>query len=133
MKDALEKIPASNPDLVIVDISLDGDKDGIDLARSLRAQYMDLRVLVVSGHEGAIYAGLIVILGRMAMSSKETPMPSSKPSIKYWRKANIFPSPLKMIGDNRVEAQMQRWPVLWTGHLFRLSQNYQSIALLSSG
>jgi two-component system, NarL family, response regulator DevR len=63
MKDALERIPASNPDLVIVDISLDGDKDGIDLARSLRSQYADLRLLVVSGHEGALYAGMIVDSG----------------------------------------------------------------------
>jgi DNA-binding NarL/FixJ family response regulator len=63
MQDALERIPTSNPDIVIVDISLDGDKDGIDLARFLRAQYEDLRLLVVSGHEGAMYAGLIVDSG----------------------------------------------------------------------
>ncbi|MBX2997061.1 MAG: response regulator transcription factor [Caldilineaceae bacterium] len=63
MKDALDKIPASNPDLVIVDISLDGEKDGIDLARSLRVQYADLRLLVVSGHEGATYAGMVVDSG----------------------------------------------------------------------
>jgi DNA-binding NarL/FixJ family response regulator len=63
MQDALERILTSNPDIVIVDISLDGDKDGIDLARFLRGQYEDLRVLVVSGHEGAMYAGLIVDSG----------------------------------------------------------------------
>lgn len=73
MQDALEKIPTSHPDIVIVDISLDGDKDGIDLVRCLRAQYEDLRVLIVSGHEGALYAGLIVDAGANGYVVKGNP------------------------------------------------------------
>jgi DNA-binding NarL/FixJ family response regulator len=73
MQDALAKIPASNPDIVIVDISLDGNEDGIDLARFLRAQYEDLRVLVVSGHESPVYAKLIVDAGANGYVVKGNP------------------------------------------------------------
>jgi DNA-binding NarL/FixJ family response regulator len=63
VKEALEKIPPSAPDIVIIDISLEGNQDGIDLVRTLRSQYPYLRLLVVSGHEGRIYSDLIVQAG----------------------------------------------------------------------
>jgi DNA-binding NarL/FixJ family response regulator len=63
VKEALEKIPLSEPDIVIVDISLEGSQDGIELVRALRSQNTELRVLVVSGHEGRIYADLIIQAG----------------------------------------------------------------------
>lgn len=73
MADALTGIPASAPDIVIVDISLDGDKDGIDLVKCLRTQSEDLRILVVSGHEGAVYANLIMDAGANGYVVKGNP------------------------------------------------------------
>ena len=53
-EEALEKIPASAPDLVLVDISLPG-MSGIDLARKLQEQQPTIPLLIVSGHEMRLY------------------------------------------------------------------------------
>jgi len=42
------------PDLAIVDISLEG-VSGLDLTRSLRAQFPDIRILVLSMHQESVY------------------------------------------------------------------------------
>jgi DNA-binding NarL/FixJ family response regulator len=73
VKEALEKIPLSAPDIVIIDISLEGNQDGIELVRTLRSQYPQLRLLVVSGHEGRIYADLIVQAGANGYVVKGNP------------------------------------------------------------
>jgi DNA-binding NarL/FixJ family response regulator len=52
---ALHAIPACRPDLVIVDISLNGP-DGLDLLKSIRIQYPGLPVLILSMHDELIYA-----------------------------------------------------------------------------
>lgn len=54
-KRALERIPASLPEIAIVDISLPG-MDGIELIKSLKARFPDLRLLMLSMHDEALYA-----------------------------------------------------------------------------
>ncbi len=71
--EAIRKIPLSEPDIVIVDISLDGEQDGIELVRQLHTQHPELRVLVVSGHEGSIYENLIVKAGANGYVVKGNP------------------------------------------------------------
>lgn len=53
--EALEKIPDANPDLAIVDISLE-DMSGIELIKHLNVLRTDLPILVVSMHDEALYA-----------------------------------------------------------------------------
>ena len=55
IEEALDEIPAADPDLVIVDISLE-DGSGIELIKHLEAQRPELPVLVVSMHDEALYA-----------------------------------------------------------------------------
>lgn len=52
--EAIERIPKANPDLAIVDISLEG-MNGIELTKHLRAQHPDLPVLIVSMHDESLY------------------------------------------------------------------------------
>lgn len=52
--EALEKIPTAHPDLVIVDISMEG-MDGIELTKHLRELHPSLPVLVVSMHHEDLY------------------------------------------------------------------------------
>jgi len=52
---ALEAIEESNPDLAIVDISLPG-MSGLELLKHMQALKPELRVLVVSRHDEALYA-----------------------------------------------------------------------------
>ena len=51
---ALDAVPRLDPDLVLIDISLPG-MDGIELTRRLRAQRGDRCLLIVTGHELAVY------------------------------------------------------------------------------
>jgi DNA-binding NarL/FixJ family response regulator len=52
---AMQAIPQCHPDILIVDISLNGP-DGLDLLKSVRTLYPDLPVLILSMHDEATYA-----------------------------------------------------------------------------
>jgi len=52
---ALRAVAELKPDLVVVDISLEGG-NGIELIKSLKTKYEDLPVLVISMHDESIYA-----------------------------------------------------------------------------
>ncbi len=52
---AMQAISKKKPDILIVDISLNGP-DGLDLLKTIRASYPDLPVLILSMHDEAIYA-----------------------------------------------------------------------------
>ena len=69
---ALEGIRQSKPDVVIVDITL-ADTSGLDLVKSLRIDYEDLPVLVVSMHEESLYAERALRAGAMGYVMKNEP------------------------------------------------------------
>ena len=52
---AMKGIAENKPDIMIVDISLNGP-DGLDLLKNIRALYPDLPVLILSMHDESIYA-----------------------------------------------------------------------------
>jgi DNA-binding NarL/FixJ family response regulator len=52
---ALEAIGPANPDILIVDVSLDGP-DGIELLKTIRTQDSKLPVLMLSMHDESLYA-----------------------------------------------------------------------------
>lgn len=54
-QDAMRKVEALVPDLVVTDISLDG-KSGLELVRDLRSLHPKLRLLVMTMHDETIYA-----------------------------------------------------------------------------
>lgn len=53
--EALEIIDREVPDMVLLDISL-GTQSGLDLLKALRATHPEVRVLVISIHDEAVYA-----------------------------------------------------------------------------
>jgi DNA-binding NarL/FixJ family response regulator len=52
---AMQAIAMAKPDILLVDISLNGP-DGLDLLKDVRAHYPDLPVLILSMHDESIYA-----------------------------------------------------------------------------
>lgn len=52
---ALEHIPETGPDLVIVDLTLEG-MGGLELIKRIQAEWPDLPILVVSMHDESLYA-----------------------------------------------------------------------------
>lgn len=55
LEDAMALAATLKPDLVMVDISLDGS-NGVDLTKSLRETYPDIRILVLSMHNEFLHA-----------------------------------------------------------------------------
>ncbi len=55
-KESLIKIAELKPDIAIVDIILDGESNGIELVRSLKAKYPDIKTIVLSMYDEALYA-----------------------------------------------------------------------------
>lgn len=61
--EAMTKIPLATPDIVVLDVSLQGEMDGVELLKHLRCHYLELPVLVVSGHDEGVYAEQLLRLG----------------------------------------------------------------------
>ncbi len=93
---ALVALAAAEPDLVIVDISL-GGTSGIDLIKSIKTQYEDLPVLVVSMHEESLYSERALRAGAMGYVMKHEPSKTVKTAIRKVLDGDLFLSP-KMAG-----------------------------------
>lgn len=61
--EALELLPQVQPNLLVLDVSLPGTMSGIDLLREMKGDFPEMKVLVVSGNEQAVYADLVVQQG----------------------------------------------------------------------
>jgi len=79
--EALRGIRESKPDLVIADISLAG-ASGIDLIKSIKSEYGELPVLIVSMHDESLYAERALRAGAMGYVMKQEPAKSVKAAIR---------------------------------------------------
>ncbi len=61
-QEALEEIPEKEPDLVVVDLSLDG-MGGLELIKRITTRWPDVHTLVVSAHDESLYAERALIAG----------------------------------------------------------------------
>jgi DNA-binding NarL/FixJ family response regulator len=68
--DAMALIRELKPDLVIVDIGLPGTS-GIELTKTIRAEFPDMPVLILSMHEEALYATRALRAGAMGYIVKQ--------------------------------------------------------------
>jgi DNA-binding NarL/FixJ family response regulator len=80
-EEALRGISETHPDLAIVDISLAGTS-GIDLIKTLKTQYEDMPVLVVSMHDESLYAERALRAGAMGYVMKQEPAKTVKTAIR---------------------------------------------------
>jgi DNA-binding NarL/FixJ family response regulator len=70
--EALKTIPRCEPDLVLVDVSLPG-MSGIELARHLNVEQPHIPVLVITGHDEAVYAEQAFSAGARGFVTKGYP------------------------------------------------------------
>ncbi|MBN2545543.1 MAG: response regulator transcription factor [Spirochaetes bacterium] len=68
---ALEKIEKLNPDLIIVDISLKGSMNGIELIKSLKSLYPDLLIITLSMYDESLYAERAIRAGSKGYIMKQ--------------------------------------------------------------
>ena len=94
---ALKAVADLRPDLVIVDISLEGT-NGIDLIKSLKARHEDLPILVISMHDEALYAERALRAGALGYVMKNEPARVVKSAMVQVLGGDIFLSE-KMSGS----------------------------------
>jgi DNA-binding NarL/FixJ family response regulator len=70
--EAIQGIRQSQPDLVIVDLSLEGTS-GIDLIKNIKRDFEDMPVLVVSMHAESLYGDRALRAGAMGYVMKSEP------------------------------------------------------------
>jgi len=81
-----------NPDLVIVDVSLDGN-NGVELMKELTYRWPALPILAYSMHDEQIYAERTLRAGAKGYVMKQTPPETLLEAIKQILKGKIFMSP----------------------------------------
>jgi DNA-binding NarL/FixJ family response regulator len=68
--DAIRKINDIEPDIVIVDISLEGSVNGIDLVKAIKERYPEISTLVLSMYNESLYAERAIKAGASGYISK---------------------------------------------------------------
>lgn len=73
--EAMMRVEADKPDLVLVDVSLHGRNDlmGIELVKQIHSRFPSIRVLVLSMHDEFLYAERALQAGAMGYIMKEEP------------------------------------------------------------
>ncbi len=87
--EALAAIPAQEPDLVMVDISL-GGASGLDLIKTVKAQYEELPVLVISMHDESLYAQRAIRAKAMGYVMKHDPAKTVQAAIAKVLAGNLY-------------------------------------------
>lgn len=70
--DAIRMIDKVKPDLIVVDITLDG-KNGIDLIHEIKQSWQQMLILVVSMHDESLYASRAFRAGARGFVQKDKP------------------------------------------------------------
>src|SRR5437870_5595496 len=68
--EAQASIARNKPDLVILDLRLKGE-DGLELIKSLKSQFSDLRILILSQHDAPLYVERALRAGALGYVVKE--------------------------------------------------------------
>jgi DNA-binding NarL/FixJ family response regulator len=89
--EALKAISETKPDVVVVDISLKSSS-GIELMKSIKAQYPKLPVLILSMHNEALYAERALRAGAMGYIMKQEASEKLLTAIRHVLGGEIFVS-----------------------------------------
>jgi DNA-binding NarL/FixJ family response regulator len=86
---ALESLKKSQPDLMIVDISLQGI-DGIELIKIIKARYGNLPVLVVSMHDESLFAERALRVGARGYIMKQEAIEKMMEAIRKVLRGELY-------------------------------------------
>ena len=87
--EAFDAVAKEEPDVAVVDIAL-GDAHGLDLVQRLHALYPDVRVVVFSMYDEAIYAERALRAGAMGYLMKSESPDQVVEAIRWVRRGEIF-------------------------------------------
>jgi len=88
----LEAIRREHPDVVITDIVLE-DRSGLDLVQQVHREDPDVRMLVLSMHDGKLYAERALAAGAMGFVSKEQPAEDVVTAVRHLLLGKVYVPP----------------------------------------
>ena len=89
---AMRLVESLRPDLMTVDISLDGSS-GLDLIKRVHAMYPDIRMLVVSMHDEVFFADRALAAGAMGYVSKHEASEKLVEAVRFVLLGGVYLSP----------------------------------------
>ncbi len=87
---AVKCMDRSDPDLIIVDISLKGSTNGIDLIKGLKKRYPKIKALVLSMHDENLYAERAIKAGAKGYIMKNDLTDNIIRAIRMIMKGNLY-------------------------------------------
>lgn len=87
---AVKSIDKTTPDLIIVDISLKGSTNGIDLIKVLKKRYPKIKALVLSMHDENLYAERAIKAGAKGYIMKNDLTDNIIRAIRIIMKGNLY-------------------------------------------
>jgi len=92
IEDAMRLVEAQCPDVVIIDLSLDGE-DGIELIDFVKSRWPNVKILAYSSHDEETYAGRVLRAGAAGFVSKREPMPKVVLAVRQILCDEVYLSP----------------------------------------
>ena len=90
--EALQKVEERHPDIVVIDISLDGE-DGIELIDYVKSRWPAVKILVCSAHDEETFAGRVLRAGARGYVSKREAIAKIVEAIRQVLLGEIYLSP----------------------------------------
>jgi len=90
--ETLEQIPMAHPDIVVVDISL-ADGNGLELTKEIKATWPEIKVLVSSMHDEALFAERALRAGALGYVSKSDNVDAFIAALRRVSKGQVYLSP----------------------------------------
>jgi DNA-binding NarL/FixJ family response regulator len=112
--EALGAIRRNDLDLAVVDISLDGGPNGIELTKSIRAERPRLPILILSMHDETLYAERALRAGARGYVMKREALDQFITAVRTVLRGEIFISPsmsTRMVYDHIHGRDYSRSPV----------------------
>ena len=92
IEEALRLVEEGHPDVVIIDLSLDGE-DGIELIDYVKSRWPSVKILVYSSHDEETFAGRVLRAGAMGYISKREAMPKIVAAVRQVLCGEVYLSP----------------------------------------
>lgn len=112
--EALSAARRNDVDLAVIDISLEGGPDGIELTKSIRAERPRLPVLILSMHDETLYAERALRAGARGYVMKREALDQFITAVRTVLRGEIFISPSmsnRMVYDHIHGSDYSRSPV----------------------
>jgi len=92
IQDALKLVEGGHPDVVIIDLSLDGE-DGIELIDYIKSRWPSVKILVYSSRDEETFAGRALRSGAMGYVSKREALPKIVVAVRQVLDGEVYLSP----------------------------------------